>query len=404
MVIRPQRIVAPARVFAVATLVLLSGCSSVPNAANPVAWYRDLSGASKNDSLDKDQSNAQNLAAGGKEPYPNLADVPEPPDSATSAIDRDRLQKGLIADRTNAEYSDEDLRAGAPAPSLVAPPPPPAAEASEPSVASASLEKPVMPPGSVAPAAPAETPAPAPASPVASASLPPPATAKPGAPAVPASAAAPPAASTAAAPTTSTQAGMPKASSTQMEAAAPPAEKPQPPEQTASAESPLQSPTIPNVPAGEAPQPPPPPAIPAAPVVASNAPSRSATSAAMPDAATTVFSGKRQPTAASSIAVAAINFADGSAALTSEERDRLSELAAMQHDQGGMFRVVGHAASARGEEDAEQRLDGFTLALNRAKAVAQILGSEGVPSKQILVEAAPSAAGDASIADIYFEH
>ena len=75
----------------------------------------------------------------------------------------------------------------------------------------------------------------------------------------------------------------------------------------------------------------------------------------------------------------------------------------MQHDQGGAFRVVGHAASARGEESAQQRLEGFTLALNRAKAVAQILSSEGVPSKEIAIEAAPSRAGDASIADIYLE-
>lgn len=123
-----------------------------------------------------------------------------------------------------------------------------------------------------------------------------------------------------------------------------------------------------------------------------------------PVAATTEFSGKRRATAQTSIAVAAIAFADGSAALTTEERDRLSEIAAMQHDQGGDFRVVGHAATARGEENARQELDGFTLALNRAKAVAQILSSEGVPSSQIMIEAAPSRAGDASIADIYLEH
>ncbi len=160
------------------------------------------------------------------------------------------------------------------------------------------------------------------------------------------------------------------------------------------------------MPSGEAPQAPPPsPKIPPPPAQVAAVPSSSRAAAAetTPDSAT-AFTGKLRPAAASSINLAAIAFADGSAALTIEERDRLSELAAMQHDQGGAFRVVGHAAFARGEEDAQQRLEGFTLALNRAKAVAQILSSEGVPAKQIMVEAAPSRTGDTSVADVYLEH
>ncbi len=393
---RPFSSVSPARAFAVAIVMLLGGCS-VPNALNPVSWYRDISGASKDDSLDQDQSNAQNLAAGGKEPYPNVGDVPNPPDTATSTIDRERLQQGLIADRTNAHYSDEQLRAGAAAPSLVPPPPPPAPPPVK--VAAASPAAAPPPPASAEPSAP---PAPAPASPVASAPL-----AEPPPPAAPAAAASAAAATPAPAPAPAVAAASPSppaAPAASPAPAAPPAKPAVPPaEQTASAESTLTSPTIPNVPAGEAPQaPPPPPAIPPPPAhVAAVAPTRPAPAAAA--AATQAFSGQRRPAPASSISVAAIAFADGSAALTTEERDRLSEIAAMQHDQGGAFRVVGHAASARGEENAEQRLDGFTLALNRAKAVAQTLSSEGVPAKQIAIEAAPSRAGDASIADIYLE-
>jgi len=156
---------------------------------------------------------------------------------------------------------------------------------------------------------------------------------------------------------------------------------------------------------GEAPEAVPPrPTIPPAPAqVAALAPAHPAGAGSAPEPAQPAFSGKTRA-AASSLNVAAIAFADGSAALTTAERDRLSELAAMQHDQGGAFLVVGHAASARGEENAQQRLEGFTLALNRAKAVAQILSSEGVPSKQIAIEAAPGRAGDASVADIYLEH
>src|ERR1700685_2183814 len=88
----------PRRVLVVGMVCLLGGCSSVPDAVNPIAWYRDLSGASKDDKLDKDQPNQANLRTAGKQPHPTRADVPNAPDTAPSAIDRDALQKSLVAD------------------------------------------------------------------------------------------------------------------------------------------------------------------------------------------------------------------------------------------------------------------------------------------------------------------
>ena len=87
----------------------LAGCSSVPDALNPINWYRDVMGLSADDDLG-DNDNDQNLKEGGKEPYPNLASVPAPPDTALSSIDRDKLVDSLVADRNNAKYSAEDLR------------------------------------------------------------------------------------------------------------------------------------------------------------------------------------------------------------------------------------------------------------------------------------------------------
>lgn len=95
----------------------LQACS-YPDALNPIEWYRDLTGASKNDESDKSERNSENLAAGNKEPYPNLASVPAAPDRATSSVDREKLRKGLAADRTNAQYSDDELRQGRPVPPL----------------------------------------------------------------------------------------------------------------------------------------------------------------------------------------------------------------------------------------------------------------------------------------------
>lgn len=298
-------------VFAAVALAL-AGCSWVPNALNPVAWYRDLSGASKNDALDKTKENEKNLEAGGQEPYPNLADVPEAPSDATSRVDRDALQKSLIADRTNAQYTDEQLRAGE-APAVAAAPPPPAALAA-------------------------------------------------------ASAAAP---------------GQPSHDAAQQAAAAVPAE------------SPLVSPTIPSVPQGEAPAaPPPPPNVGQAPAAASAPPQQTAS----------LVPAKRR-TAAVSQPVAAIAFSTGSTSLSDAERSRLGEIAALQHTQGGTLRIVGHAAEAS-DEAAQQKLESFTLALSRAKAVAQALAGDGVPQQAIAVEAVPSEPGDAAAgaAEVFLEH
>src|SRR6266446_1810248 len=125
-------------------------------ACNPVETWRDWSGASKNDPDRETARNTQNLAAGEAADYPNLASVPPPPNRALTAAEREKLTQSLIADRTNAKYSDERLRAGFPAVAAAPPPPPPPV----PEVVNAAPGK----PGRSAASPPAPTPAPAPAS------------------------------------------------------------------------------------------------------------------------------------------------------------------------------------------------------------------------------------------------
>jgi outer membrane protein OmpA-like peptidoglycan-associated protein len=84
-------------------LLGLSACSVVPNWANPIEWYRDATGASKNDSKGT-EANTANLEKGSDEPYPNLASVPAPPTNALSQDDRDKLEESLRADREHAKY------------------------------------------------------------------------------------------------------------------------------------------------------------------------------------------------------------------------------------------------------------------------------------------------------------
>jgi outer membrane protein OmpA-like peptidoglycan-associated protein len=118
----------------------LGGCSSMKDSGmDPIEWYRDLSGESAHDVQDKAAANSENLKEGNKEPYPNLASVPPVPDTAISKADRDKLAQSLIADRQNAQYTDQQLRAGQ---NMAAVPPPAAVTAA---AAQAATPAPVAP-------------------------------------------------------------------------------------------------------------------------------------------------------------------------------------------------------------------------------------------------------------------
>ncbi len=192
-------------------LVGVSGCSKVPNAVNPISWYRDVTGLSKNDDLGKGE-NEQNLAEGSNQPYPNLGTVPAPPDTQFSGIDRDKLVKSLVADRNNAQYSADNLRAGDIA-STVPPPVPPTrnspgssnlSASSSATISSAPDEPPPGPPSPPAvtssapppPAASSPPPAAAPSSAPPAASSPQPEPARASTPSATSSSSIPPAAST----------------------------------------------------------------------------------------------------------------------------------------------------------------------------------------------------------------
>jgi len=349
-----------------AVVAQLGACSSLPNAVNPVSWYRGITGASKNDDLGKGQ-NEENLKEGSNEPFPNLGTVPDAPETALSTIDRDKLVDSLIADRNNAKYANDDLRAGRAAPGAPPPPPP------EPTAKSAA--------GPAAPSA--AKPAPAP--------------------------------------------DRAQSSGDKLAKARPPARGSEAPP----AESSLQSPQISNPPSGEAVTPaPPPPRIPPAGSTAAKAKAPPApTAAAIPPTDTvmaappppnipppdhTATAGGEKtasaaPTAASDARHAAmhhiadVSFASGSALLSDKVDDTIDAIVKQHVKDGGKIRIVGHGEAA----GPNAAVAGFNLALNRAQAVAVALSDKGVPSKDIAVEAAPVAAGggqDVPRAEIFFEN
>jgi len=334
--------------IALALPLWLASCSHVPEAVNPVAWYRDVTGSSQNDAKDDQSRNQKNLEAGTSKDYPNLATVPGEPNSTLSGIDRDKLQQSLIADRNNAKYSGEQLEAGQPTGPGVAPPPAAVAAASPPAQQSASL---------------------------------------------------PPVASNSPAQTKPVQASAPP------KPAAPAAQNRQTARQEPPVESSLQTPAVRSVPQGETPPPPPPPAN----IVPLSAPS--STPPAQPPTATRqsqtnlAMRSLGGATGGMSVSVGDITFAAGSSSLTPAHNGPLSEIAGLYKQSGGRIRVVGHAELGAGSDPVQQQVSSLDLALDRANAVAQALAQMGVPTNQISVEAAPTRGGnDVARAEVFMEY
>ena len=324
-------------------------------ACNPVETWRDWTGASQNDPDPDTTPNTQNLAAGEATDYPNLATVPPPPNRALTGAEREKLAQSLIADRTNAKYSDEKLRAGFPAVSAPPPPAPPPV----PPVTDQAQTKPASDAASVT-------------SPITSADE-----------------------GKTAAPTGQ---GLRKSG-----------EPPEP----APMESSLEVPKARSIPSPEQVQSSPPPPYPVPTTTTANAPGATPHLASPPAPApipeaigSTAYqpppptpalaplasSGKssQKPTVtAIGTPVAEIKFAADATNLSDEDRQVLGKVLPLYEEHPGKVRVIGYAGAGGG---AAEQLNSFRTALDRAQAVAAALTKAGIPADKIAVEAAPSSA------------
>ena len=90
---------------------VLAACSSVPDWANPTRLYDRVSGVFTGDE--------------GDGAIPTASSVPDRPETTTAA-DRQQTAQGLVADRENAQYTDDEIRRDEPAQvAAVAPEPAP---------------------------------------------------------------------------------------------------------------------------------------------------------------------------------------------------------------------------------------------------------------------------------------
>lgn len=337
---RPKR-TRKSRVFATMLVIAggLSGCSWLPDYANPIEWYRSATGISKYDDTGQER-NAQNLASGGKEPYPNLGTVPPVPDRAMSGVDREKLVEGLVADRSHAKYSEEALRAGEAVPPLPGQAPPIAMREVPASAAGAA-----SPPAKTANNNPRHTPPER-------------------------GSEAPPQESPLESPTVHSE---PKGEAPLAAPPPPPGvpghQAPPPPQQQAAVTPPLPE----FVPAPAAPQP-------------------------------TVMRTPGSKNAAISVAVAEIAFAGGGSTMSADDNRHLANAAKLHQQHGGVLRVVGYGQRGSGANAAQQELASFSQALDRANAVAAALGKLGVPQKDIVTQAAPaSTPGEQGVA-VFLEY
>ena len=427
----------------------LGGCSYVPEWADPVTWYdRASGGASPPPDM---QAQKSDVETAGKPRFPNLSEVPARPEGAASNEARAATVEGLVADRENARYTDETLRA---------------AEAETEAVAPQPVEK--APPPVEAPGK-AEEPRPAPpkeaAPPVRSAAPPPlPPAAVPASPTP-----------MIAAMTRQRRMGKtgPAPSLVDTPSRSTPAYEPPPP--LRSVEAPLPPPVVPPAPiVPPAPRtakpdagPPPPQQLPATvvppatlrapppPLAPTTQPSYPATAAPtapaaggdllnqtfaarLKDSAATVSTAPASEdytmpsaTLGSSYAVAAatspsaaagnapsagttvtgllppvgpprrlavIKFAHGSARIPRQAYALIREAAARQKAERGVLRVVGHSSSRTRDLPVERhKMVNFSISLKRAQAVADALIRKGADPAKVLIEAK----GDSE--PVYFE-
>lgn len=98
------------------------------------------------------------------------------------------------------------------------------------------------------------------------------------------------------------------------------------------------------------------------------------------------------PGPAASFQVASVDFASG-AKLSSADRAAIAEVARLYKQTGGVVRVVGHApAPVFGADAVGQLMGGLEASMDRANAVARELSRRGVPASKIMVGADPSVA------------
>jgi flagellar motor protein MotB len=94
------------------------------------------------------------------------------------------------------------------------------------------------------------------------------------------------------------------------------------------------------------------------------------------------------PIAAGAVRVATIQFANGSAQLTADDRRILANVRQLQKERGGRVHIVGHASSrTRSMDPVQHKMVNFKVSVDRANMIAEELVRLGFAKEQIVVDA-----------------
>jgi len=106
---------------------VLAGCAQTPDWVNPVNWFDGMFDDMLSENVDQLPPAPKSAATtpGADKPFPKLSQTQTPSNTGTSSEEREKLANSLIADRDNAKYTDQDLRAGNQRLAAAPPPPPP---------------------------------------------------------------------------------------------------------------------------------------------------------------------------------------------------------------------------------------------------------------------------------------
>ena len=356
-------------------LMLMSGCSDIPDAANPVEWYKDtvglFSGEGKEERTAKETGKSQSSLVADRNKPPPGADKPFPELSSVPA----RPSRGLVGDTERRKYAKPIPRQSEPAQSLgseatamaVPPAPPPAAV---PTIPVAAV--PTIPTIPVAPA------------PIAPSSLPPPFAA----------------ASSAAAPRSTVR----KTYEDRLAQRLP--EKSEPmtlakgmpglpqlspgPQRFATVVISSSGVELAAASPGMALSRPTPAPI--------SAPTPTPTPAASPAGRPELAPSRKPIAAKGGFKVATIQFPNGSFDINAQDQRILDNVSEIFRQRGGELRVVGHASSrTRSMDPVKHKIVNFQISAARANTIASELIRLGVPASQIRVVAM------SDVKPLYFE-
>lgn len=353
------------RPTAVSLLVMgfLAGCSSVPDAVNPVEWYRGTADLFSSDgdqaqTADADAAQGDTSVPGENDAFPDLASVPERPSVFTGG----NVADGLIADPNKPEYAAAPARQTGDGD--LAPPPPPAAIAD----------------GSLQPAPPALPAVPVTSETVAVAAV-------PSTPSITPTQTQPSVAVVASTPLVVEPGRLPSGETYEEYRARLMAGM-----ETSSGSVPIMAPVTMNTTPQMANT-----GTPDTVVISSSGIDMTTTYTAHVGASTMVsqagfqqvsMQGGQPLLTPGSTKIATIQFSSGSSRLDVNDLQVLQKVAALQQQSGGTIRVIGHASSrTRSMDPVRHKMVNYNVSVARADTIAKQLVRLGAPQGQVLVGA-----------------